>query len=196
MPEPPPGAPPFKPYRAAYKELMEGLWYAYELFRSSEDGGVEGIKAASQAAARFIAVRHENPELAAPFLYLFQALDDLEKGIDPELFSRRGAQERSRSRFRKHLQLLTAAAVHTLMALGDSRMSAAQHVARRVNGWPAFAKQKVSGTTVLNWRDQCLRLDDPRHKQFQQLTDWMASQPDPRREVEKLLTDPPGIPGS
>jgi hypothetical protein len=39
------------------------------------------------AVARFIAVRHENPELAAPFLALHAALEDVERGVQPELFS-------------------------------------------------------------------------------------------------------------
>jgi len=36
---------------------------------------------------RFIGVRHENPELAAPFLQIMAAFKDLERGLDPPLFS-------------------------------------------------------------------------------------------------------------
>lgn len=94
MPEAPGGAPPFKPHRSAYHELMTGLWSAQEIFQNEGDGGLEGAKAACRAAARFVAVRHENPELAGPFLALYKALEDLENGIKPELSP--GAHPRKR----------------------------------------------------------------------------------------------------
>jgi len=38
MTQPPAGAPPFKGHRAAYRELMESLWYASETFENEGDG--------------------------------------------------------------------------------------------------------------------------------------------------------------
>jgi hypothetical protein len=87
MPEPPAGAPPFKGHRAAYRELLESLWYASETFENEGDGGLEGAKLACRAIGRLIAVRHENPRLAAPFLTIMQSFNDLEQGLDPPLFS-------------------------------------------------------------------------------------------------------------
>src|SRR5687768_15509045 len=79
--DPPAGAPPFKGRIAAERELMESLWHASETFREEGDGGLEGCKIACRAVARFIAVRHQNPELAAPLLALHAALQDVERGV-------------------------------------------------------------------------------------------------------------------
>jgi hypothetical protein len=105
MPEPPAGAPPFKGHRAAYRELLESLWYASETFEKEGDGGLEGAKLACRAVGRFIAVTHENPRLAAPFLTIMQSFNDLAQGLDPPLFSTNlKPRERERSSQRKHLQ--------------------------------------------------------------------------------------------
>src|SRR5215208_2680470 len=74
MSDTPPGAPPFKGRIAAERELLEALWYASQTFRDEGDGGLEGCKIACRAVARFLAVRHRNPELAAPLLALHGAL--------------------------------------------------------------------------------------------------------------------------
>jgi hypothetical protein len=44
---------------------MGKLWYAADLLKNEGDGGLEGAKTACLAVKDFIAVRHENPELAA-----------------------------------------------------------------------------------------------------------------------------------
>src|SRR3954467_15107503 len=128
-----PGGPPFKPKNAAYDELMKGLWMAAENFRNEGDGGIEGAKLACRAVARFIAVRHVDPELAAPFLALHAAFEDLERGIQPELFSTDVSQKRrSRSSQRQYLQLLASVLLDVLIHLGDRKDQAASKVARHV----------------------------------------------------------------
>src|SRR3954464_3071726 len=116
MSHPPAGAPPWKSRTAAYRQLLESLWYASETFRGEGDGGLEGAKLACHAVGHFIAVRHENPELAAPFSALHAALLDIERGVEPELFSRDPSlKRRSRSSQRRHLRVLATAAVDVLM---------------------------------------------------------------------------------
>jgi hypothetical protein len=84
-------------------------------FQAEGDGGLEGAKLACRAVARFIAVRHENPELAAPFLAIMQSFTDLERGLEPPLFSTKPRpRERERSSQRKHLQMLAAVALEVL----------------------------------------------------------------------------------
>jgi hypothetical protein len=73
------GAPAFKGHRAAYSELLETLFYAADRFENEGDGGRRGAQIASVAAARFLAVRHEDPRFAAPFLAIAQSLDDLKR---------------------------------------------------------------------------------------------------------------------
>lgn len=196
MPEPPAGAPPFKGHRAAYRELLESLWYASETFENEGDGGLEGAKLACRAVGRFIAVRHENPRLAAPFLTIMLSFNDLEQGLDPPLFSTRlKPRERERSSQRKHVQMVAAVAMEVLMALGQD--DAAQQVAAAVQKWPAFRAQTITSTTIRNWRDQVRSLTDGRNRQFQQLRDHILGQLSPIGEVRKLLRDgPPGVPSS
>jgi hypothetical protein len=198
MSESPAGAPPFKAHRAAYRELLESLWYASQTFENEGDGGLEGAKLACRAVARFIGVRHEEPRLAAPFLSIMQSFNDLERGLDPPLFSKNVKhRERERSSQRKHLQMLAAVAMDVMMELRHGLENAARQVAAAVQKWPAFSAQTITWTTIRNWRDQVRRQRDRRNPQFKQLRDHILGQPDPMVEVRKLLKHgPPGVPAS
>ena len=199
MAKPPGGAPPFQPARAAYREFLQNLWYAQELFQLKGDAGLEGAKLACQAVARFIAVRHENPELAAPILALFKALEDVEKGIEPELFSLdlSKKRERSRSSLRKHVQLLAAVAMEVLKDIGVPLDQAADLVAEKVAKWPQFRGVEITATTIRNWREACRRKGDPRNPQFLKLKHHLLEQSDPRAAVDRfLIGGPPGLPES
>jgi hypothetical protein len=194
MSDPPAGAPPWKSRTAAYRELMESLWYASKTFRDEGDGGIEGAKIACKAVARLIGVRHENPELAAPFLALRAALEDVERGVQPELFSHDPSlKKRSRSSQRKHLQMLASVALDVLMFLGESQDQAANRVSRAVLAWPGFAPGTVTAVTIRHWRDQILSQRPDERTQFDKLRRFILSRPDPRHEVEKLLKEQPGV---
>ncbi len=194
MSGPPTGSPPFKGRVAAYRELMKTLWYASETFRDEGDGGIEGAKLACQAVARFIAVRHENPELAAPFLAIRAAFQDLERGVGPDLFSTNTSlRKRSRSSERKHLQMLASVAMDIFMMLGDSQDQAASKVAQYAQHWPGFDPRSVTPVSIRNWRDSLVRLDPPHRVQFDKLREFILSQPSPQSEVERLLSGPPGV---
>lgn len=193
----PAGAPPFQDLEAAYRELLESLWYASQLFENEGDGGLAGAKLACRAVARFIGVRHENPWLASPFLTMMQSFDDLQRGLDPPLFSKNvEPKERERSSQRKHLQMLAVVATEVLRKLGIRSRDAGQQVAAAVQKWPGFSAQAVSSTTIRNWRDQVRRPTDVRNAQFQQLRDHILGQPDPMAEVRGLLRQPPGVAAS
>lgn len=199
MDKPPAGAPPFKGRVKAYRELMESLSYASELFKNEGDGGIEGARRACIAAARFLWVRDENPELAAPFLAIATSFNDLEQGLEPPLFAKNVTpKERDRSSQRKHSQLLAAVAMEVLMETGLTLREAGQRVASAVNMWPGFQSQDVTWTTVRNWRDRVRSVEDPRNCQFQQLRDYILAQPSPEEEVQRRLLSgsPPGVPTS
>jgi hypothetical protein len=192
----PAGAPPFKGRIAAYHELLEALWYASDRFENEGDGGVEGAKLACRALARFIGVRHEDPRLGAPFLTLMQSFIDLENGLDPPLFSNNiKVRERERSSQRKHLQMLAAVALEVLMELGAPREDSSEEVARAIQKWAPFRSQKITKTTIRNWRDQVKKESDPRNGQFRQLRGHLLGQTSPEAEIRKLLRQgPPGVP--
>jgi hypothetical protein len=85
--------------RSASVRVAGIAWYASETFEKEGDGGLEGAKLACRAVGRFIAVTHENPRLAAPFLTIMQSFNDLAQGSDPPLFSTNlKPRERERSR--------------------------------------------------------------------------------------------------
>jgi hypothetical protein len=168
--DPPAGAPPFQELESAYNELLAGLWYASEPFVNEGDGGLEGCKIACQAVARFVAVRHQNPELAAPLLALRAGLQDVERGVTPELFSTEPTlRKRSRSSQRKHLQMLASVALDVLMLLGDAQELAAAKVARAAGKWPGFEPSAVTPVTVKNWRNQILAQSPAERAHFDQL---------------------------
>jgi len=193
----PAGAPPFQDLQEAYRELLESLWYASEVFENDGDGGLEGAKLACHAVVRFIGVRHENPKLAAPFLMIRQSFADLERGLEPPLFSRNpNPRERERSSQRKHLQMLAAAAMEVLMGLGTGRKDAATQVARAVQEWPALRGQSITATTVRNWRDTIRSIEDPRNSQFRKLCEHLLGRPDPHSEIKAMLQHRPGVPAA
>jgi hypothetical protein len=193
----PRGAPPFQELDAAYHELMQGLWYAHLVFASKGDAGREGVRIACHAVARFIGVRHENPELAAPLLAMRQALDDWEKGLDTELLTKNPHEmERSRSGQKRHVKALASACLEVLV--GEMGLdAAARYVARHVSGWPGIGAQEVTATTLQNWRTEERAAPPSVKTPFQVMVADLRSRKDARAEVERLLRDgPPGIPKS
>jgi hypothetical protein len=60
------GAPEFQFLLPAYRDLIENVRKAEAVFTFGGDGGREGCKMACQAVIRFLGVRHEEPEIAAP----------------------------------------------------------------------------------------------------------------------------------
>ena len=198
MGSPPRGAPAFKGRIAAYKEFCVSTWWAHHQFSEAGDGGVEGAMLACQAAARLIAVRHENPELAAPFLSLHQALGDLQKGVVPELLSiDKTDRERSRSSQKKHIRTFAAVCLEVLMKSGDSEQQAAELVARRVQKWPGVGRQEIKTITVINWRKTEHALEAPKRRPFEAIRDDILGQSAPRALVMAFLKHgPPGNPKS
>jgi hypothetical protein len=193
----PAGAPPFKSHRRAYRELMEKLWYAADLYRNEGDGGLDGARTACLAVKDFIAVRHENPELAAPFLAIAQALQDLEQGVAPDLFSTSVTpRQRSRSSEHRRLQVLAASLLDILMHLDKLTDSPAGHdhhagtVAKHVRKWPGMSG--VEAVTIINWRNLIQRRPPVEQQQFEAIKLHILNQSNPQSEVAKLLKNPPG----
>jgi hypothetical protein len=193
----PPGAPPKKHLHVAYRELRTNLYYATEVFHKKGDSGREGIIIACRAVTEFIAVRHENPELAAPFLALRAAMLDLQKGIgNPILMTEASDARRPRSQLKKHMIVTAAACLEALVELGDSLEIAASHVARRVSEWPRIGT-KITATTIMNWRDRQHSRAVNERKSFDLISKNLLARPKPREAVEVLLQNgPPGIPKS
>jgi hypothetical protein len=163
---------------------------------------------ACKAVARFIHLRGGGAELAGPFLQIAAAFEALGRGGKPRLFAKKSApeKERERSPERKHIHMLAAAALEVLVRVtprsssiwGDdnntARVSAANQVARAVNGWPGMAAQHVTGQTVIAWRNQLRSLNESERRPFDTVVDKILAEPNPRQAVDGLLRNgPPGL---
>jgi hypothetical protein len=192
----PRGAPPYQELPEAYRELLQGLFYAQEVFKTKGDAGREGVRIACHAVARFVAVRNENPELAVPFLALRQALLDWERGVDTELLSKE-PKERSRSGQAGHLKAIASACLEVLVHRKMPLTEAAGYVARHVQAWPGIGNRAITATTVENWRTEQRAAAPSAKTPFQIMVQDLLSRKDPQAEVERLLREgPPGIPKS
>src|SRR5262249_39927553 len=176
------------------------------IFEKEKHGRFSGSIFACQAVARFIYRRGWGAELAGPFLQIAAAFKELDRGGKPKLFSKKSApaKERDRSPERKNIHMLAAAALEVLVRLNlrgasswaedpKKRDSAANMIARHVRKWPGMQKQKITGLTVINWRNQQRALSENERKQFDAVVNEMLAQPDPRQTVDLLLrSGPPG----
>jgi hypothetical protein len=196
-PKAPPGAPGWKSLRSAYTEFLRSLYYAHVRFKNEGDSGREGARLACHAAARFIAVRHENPELSAPFLAIHQALADFDQGVQAELLATE-PMKRSRSRQKAHLKRMASACLEVLVKKGVPLKVAGRQVATRVAKWPNIGEQKISATTIENWREaERRRSPGAARSHFDQLCEYILSLKDPVKEAERLLLEgPPDAPKS
>jgi hypothetical protein len=189
------------------KEFAETLRQAAFVFENEENGRFQGSILACKAVARFIYQRGGGAELAAPFLQIATAFEDLERGGKPRIFSKKSVapKERERSPERRHIHLLAAAALEVLIQLSShtsrlwaddtqKRTSAANKVARHVNKWPGMGRQQVTARTVIGWRDQQRSLSKDARKPFERVVERILAEPTPQKTVEKLLrSGPPGL---
>jgi hypothetical protein len=185
----PAGAPPWLSLRAANEEFLRSLFYAFNQFKVKGDNGREGARLACQAAARFIAVRHENPELAAPFLAIAGALIDFERGVGTELFAVQPLK-RSRSGQKAHLKRVASACLEVLVKTGVPLEVAALKVAIGVASWRNIGEQKVDATTIENWREaERRRPPGAARSHFDNLCGYIFGREDPVKEVERVLLE-------
>jgi hypothetical protein len=189
------------------KEFAETLRQAAFVFENEENGRFQGSILACRAVVRFIYQRGGGAELASPFLQIATAFEDLGHGGKPRLFSKKSVapKERERSPERKHIHMLAAAALEVLVQLSSNtsslwaensqkRTSAANKVARYVNKWPSMGTQRVTGRTVIGWRNQQRRLSKDARKPFDRVVEMILAEAAPQKTVEQLLrSGPPGL---
>lgn len=181
--------------------LAENLRQAAYVFEKEKNGRFQGSILACRAVARFVYLRNGGAELAAPFLQIAAAFEELERGGKPKLFSKKSVpdKERERSPERKHIHMLAAAALEVLVKLEprstDTRKRdvAATKIARHVNRWPGMEAQEVTGQTIIAWRNQQRSLSKTARKQFDTLVRKMLAEASPSKTVDQLLrSGPPG----
>jgi hypothetical protein len=188
----PEGAPEFQELKPAYDDFVESMRVASWIFETED--AVEGCTIALHAAIRFLGVRH------LPYWTVFAGIQgafrDLERGVDPELFSRsKEVRRRPRSSVARHAQLVAAACMGGLMDEGDSLETAARRVARAAKGWNQFAGMSITHHTIRNWRDAVLNEEDERHLHYLRMIESLKKNIRPRDAIETILKNgPPGSP--
>ena len=175
--------------------FAENLRQAAYVFEKEENGRFQGSIMACKAVAKFIYQRNGGAELAAPFMQIAAAFEELERGGKPKLFSKKSApnRERERSPERRHIHMLAAAALEVMVKLeprtikisdaeARKREAAAARIARHVNRWPGMGAQQVNGSTIIAWRNHQRGLSK------------ILAEPNPRKTVDLLLrSGPPGF---
>jgi hypothetical protein len=167
------------------------------LFRKAGDGGKKGCKTACIAVMRYLAVRHENPELAVPFDALIGAFTSVEKGVLPEIFNPKSRpSKRSRSELRAYQRLWAAAALDVLMkVLHKNESYATKVVARHVAKWAYMAGNAVSATTVRHWRNKIYAKPEKKRR-LKEIVSDLRKRPDVSSRLQDILINgPPSQPG-
>jgi hypothetical protein len=179
----------------AFRELLEGLYYANHLFETKEDAGRNGIDTALRAVVHFLWVTGQPPTLAAPLMALRAAIRDLEQGVaNPIISPDATAGRRSRSALKKHASTVAAVCLEVLVDLGDPVDEAASRVARLAANWSILRGQQITANTIKNWRNQIRAMQAVERGAFDLMRKDLLEHGG-RQEVERLLSDgPPGMP--
>jgi hypothetical protein len=189
------------------RNFLETLRGAAYIFEKEENGRFQGSILACKAVAGFIYQRKGGAELAAPFMQIAAAFEELERGGKPKLFSKKSApdRERERSPERRHIHMLAAAALEVMVKLEprnikssdaepSKRDTAAARIARHVNRWPGMAAQQVTGGTIIAWRNHQRSLSKSERKPFDTVVEKILTETNPRKTVDQLLrSGPPGL---
>jgi hypothetical protein len=189
------------------RNFLETLRGAAYIFEKEENGRFQGSIFACKAVAGFIYQRKGGAELAAPFMQIAAAFEELERGGKPKLFSKKSApdRERERSPERRHIHMLAAAALEVMVKLEprnikisdaetSKRDTAAARIARHVNRWPGMAAQQVTGGTIIAWRNHQRSLSKSERKPFDTVVEKILTETNPRKTVDQLLrSGPPGL---
>jgi hypothetical protein len=179
-----------------FARLAETLRGAAFMFETEKDGRFSGSILGCRAVMEFLYRMGCGAELAGPFAQIAVAFACLERGGTPALFAKKStgrARARPRSPEIKHAQRLAAAALEVLVELKDERIIGANQVARHVSRWSGMAAQKITGTTVINWRNQQRGLSKKERQAFETVVKKILAEPDQRNAVERLLEHgPPG----
>jgi hypothetical protein len=183
------------PLEEAERLLLDRLGWAAHEYRQ-KGGRRRGAKIAVSAAVLFLKERGNPPWIAAALMDIAGSLDSVDRGATPPLFSYGAikATERSRSPERKHIQTLAAMALEVLTIYGsdpESQSFAAKRIARAVKGWPHMGSQRVTATTVINWRKHLKR---SKNQKLEKLVSVTLATPHPLATIADLLRDPNMLP--
>lgn len=201
-----PRAPIEMPSRTAERLLFESLEATATEHITAEDFGRKAAKEALQATLKFLHDRGLSGQALKILADVFQALEDVDRGILPELFDpnaskRTGAEGKrtwSRATAALQTQIYAAACLGALMLKEMPKNKAAAKVARAAQNWPRFSKGIVKASTVINWRDYLLQSGskDPARLAYDGLIRMFTECPRADELFTGILRDGPPLTGA
>ncbi len=181
--------------------LFEEMEQALTLLRSGQEFGTAAARHAVFACYSFLQVRGLPGRELQPLENLVWGLDDVIKGVLPELFEPNALKERlstrkwSRSTAARHTQIYAAACMDALMKskTNGRKLRAACIVAENAQRWPRVSHGIIKSSTVTNWRDRLMqaRSDDSDKVLFLNLSKVCTDGPRASQFLEELLEDGP-----
>ena len=146
-------------------KLFEGLEANAEKLIDATDFGRATAKMAVELVAGYLLERGLSGQALKPLINLANGLDDVNRGILPEIFDpnaertagAEGEREWSRSSAVQQTRIYAAACMTALMAHGKEKADAASRVADRAQTWPRHSSGIIKAITVINWRDELMQ---------------------------------------
>ena len=139
--------------------LVMELCAASAFWDLSENDDVrrDAVISAIGAVNSYLSDTGVHPDLFQPLSALMIAMHDVNQGATPSLLKPKPGRGRPPSTTgREHLKLQAAVAMQLLLDAGKKREEAARIVARGLDRWPLERGDKVTWTTVDNWRYEFL----------------------------------------
>ena len=179
-----------------------------QIFAEEVDASDFGHKSAYEAVhvvLLFLQRRGLAGQAMGPLIKVHRALEDVKKGVLPELFDPAatknggpdGISKWSRSSGAAEIKIYAAAAMEALMKQGMKKLEAASRVARAAQTWPAFSAGIIKATTIANWRDELMQSPktDIKRQRFEHLATTLISGPRAKAFLKEILHKGPPLTG-
>jgi hypothetical protein len=190
------------PRGAAERALFESLEATASDYSSAEDFGRQAARESLQACLKYLHDRGLSGQGLKALADLVRGLDDVDRGILPEIFDplggkragSEGSKKWSRSTAAQENKRYVAACLGALMHKGTPQKEAARRVARSAQNWPRFGAGIIKLSTVINWRDYILQeqSSNPTRVDYEQLVGMLV---DSAEFLEKVLREGPPFSG-
>ena len=193
------------PSRTAERALFKRLEDVELEYHQAEDFGRKAAKDSLIACMEFLRARGLSGQAMKALLDLVAALEDVERGNLPELFSPKagtiagasGKRKWSNSSAGQQIKVYAAACMSALMKRGMPKKQAMAKVARSARHWPRHSSGIINANTVANWRDELMQAPskDSGRLQYEAHMEHFIGKPRGRRWLDDILEHGPLLTG-
>ena len=185
--------------------FIRGLESIEATNRDVTDFGRGSVKEFLRLCFRYLDKRGVSGHAMQPLVIAFRALEDVERGILPELFDPKaainsgpgGLSKWSRSSGAEQFKVYASACVGALMKTGLLKEQAATRVARATASWARFSSGIIKASTVVNWRDELMQRStaDPGRRFYEYLVRMFSDGPNAAQCLDEVLRNGPPLIG-